>query len=156
MTTPTIGRIVHFTMPSSTVAEPKVRPAIVTQVFVGVSHVDLEVMLVPEDLRDLNPTEAKQLKHRASVNQGKGYPAPKGEWQWPPEVSRAIVAETAKTTAKAIEDGLNQEKQAQAHLEAEQRAVDASMQPPPPVPTAPGPAPSTKPAPARRKPATGE
>lgn len=164
--TPTIGRIVHFTLPGSTPNEPKVRPAIVTRVTEGASHVDLEVMLTADDVRDLRPNEVQQLKFRASVNQGKGYPAQVGEWQWPPEVSKAIVAATAKATDAALKEGVQQTKQSELH-EAAAAAAEAALPttnaptdfapiiaslPPEAKPTAPPPAdpPTVKPTGKRR------
>lgn len=163
--TPTIGRIVHLSMTSR--GERVVRPAIVTAAFEGASHVDLEVQLTASDVADLRPDELKQLKFRASVNQGKGYPASVGEWQWPPAVSAAIVEATTAASVKARQDGVDAQAQSAAveaaAIEAERNlpieaAVKAAAEAPPPAPTAPpveAPAPSkpdlVKPAPKSRR-----
>ena len=84
MTMPTVGRILHFTMPRSTPDNVMIRPAIVVEAWPGASHVNLEVFLTPEAVRDLRPNEVQQLKFRSSVSHSTGYPARNGEWQWPP------------------------------------------------------------------------
>lgn len=75
MTTPTVGRFVHYRLPEGHNRAGEIRPAAVVKVW-GPTCVNLHVLVDPANDEPLAP------EHQCSVTEGDGL----RQWSWPPRV----------------------------------------------------------------------